>query len=206
MNNELNEQEQVLAAVAQVREQWGGVISAVVAASAGNADAARQLDPFLDDMARQKEWGGLAAALRQILAGERNPLKLFQDLEDVDVLILSDILRALGVDPRLLPALPGEEAADDDDGGDMLSLEEFLQMVVEACQPGAPAELKAQMLQATQGMAFQAGAPPELNALGSVLNRMLTGERNPDLAALPPQLAEVVRAMLKEIKPSILLA
>ena len=87
----------------------------------------------------------------------------------------------------------------DDDDGKMISLEEFLHRVVAACKPDAPARLAEQMHAATRGMATQANLSPELRELGRVLNQILSGERNPDLSALHPQLAEVVRGMLREL-------
>jgi len=44
----------------------------------------------------------------------------------------------------------------------------------------------AQSLQSPQ-------APPEMRALGRVLAAILSGERNPDLSALPPELASKIR-------------
>jgi len=91
------------------------------------------------------------------------------------------------------------QAPHDDDDGKLVSLEDFIQMVTRACKPDAPAGLAEQMRTATRGMATQPNAPPELRELGRVLNQILSGERNPDLSALHPQLAEVVRGMLREL-------
>jgi hypothetical protein len=93
---------------------------------------------------------------------------------------------------------PIEESPHDDDK--MVSLEDFIQLVTRACKPDAPAGLAEQMHGATRGMATQSNLAPELRELGRVLNRILSGERNPDLTALHPQLAEVVRKMLEELK------
>ncbi|MEW5717546.1 MAG: hypothetical protein AB1817_02850 [Chloroflexota bacterium] len=87
----------------------------------------------------------------------------------------------------------------DDDDGKMISLEDFIQLVTRACKPDAPAGLVEQMHAATRGMATQPNLAPELRELGRVLNLILSGERNPDLSALHPQLAEVVRGMLREL-------
>jgi hypothetical protein len=38
--------------------------------------------------------------------------------------------------------------------------------------------------------------PAEVRSLGRVLNEVLAGKRDPDLAAQPPELADKVRAML----------
>lgn len=45
-------------------------------------------------------------------------------------------------------------------------------------------------------MATDPNTPAELRALGHVLNRVLSGDRTPDLSALPPELADEVQAML----------
>ena len=184
--------------VAQIREQWNGVMSAVVAACGGNAEAAAQLNLFLDQMGSKDDWRALMSVLRRILAGERDPDALLANLADTETLIVSDTLRALGVDPRFLPALPGEEPMDDDDGA-MISLQDFLGMVTQACQPGAPAEMKEQLLGATQGMMMQANNPPELRELGRVLTAILAGDRNPNLLALDPQLIGPVRELLNKL-------
>jgi len=41
--------------------------------------------------------------------------------------------------------------------------------------------------------------PPEIRALGHALNQILSGERAPDVSALPPQLADAVRGVLAEL-------
>lgn len=193
--------QEVLKIVAQIREQWSGVISATIAASQGNASAAAQLNPFLDQMAQKQDWQALVGTLRRILAGERDPEALLgETTDDTDILIISDILRGLGVDPRALPALPGEEPTDDDDG-QMLSLQDFLGLVTQACKPDAPEGMKEQLQTATQGMIMQANNPPELKQLGRVLMSILAGNRNPDLLTLDPQLIGPVRQILDDLQP-----
>lgn len=204
-----SEEEQVLTesnqqgqqqAFAQVREQWGGVNQNIVAACEGNAQAAAQLARFFDLMEQKDEWGALIGVLRRIVAGERDPLVLLRGLDDTDTLIAGDALRALGVDiptPNPSPSKTGEGEHDDD--GKMISLEEFLQQVVRACKSDAPPGLTEQMQTATRGMATQPGLQPELRELGRVLNQIVSGERNPDLSALHPQLAERVEQILAEL-------
>jgi hypothetical protein len=184
--------------VAEIRAQWQGVINAMVAASGGNADAAAQLKPFLDQMDQKEDWRPLISTLRRILDGEREPEALLNGLDDTDVLIVTDILRALGVDPRALPVLPGEAPTDDD--GEMLSLRDFLALVTKACKSDAPAGLREQLQNATQGMIIQADNPPELKQLGRVLQAILAGDRSPDLLTLDPQLIAPVRQILDELK------
>lgn len=192
-------------AIAQIREQWSEVIQAVVAASNGDADAAMQLAPFLDKMSQRDDWRALMAVLRRILSGERDPMQLLPGLDYTDALIVGDILRGLGVDVNTPPMVgkgPGEESAsvhEDDDEGDMVTLDEFLAMVVQACRPGAPPALAEQMYNATRGMATQLNASPGIRELGHILNAILVGERAPDLAGLPPEFADKVRGILSAI-------
>lgn len=166
----------------------------MVAACNGNADALAQLAPFLNEMEQKDDWRTLIGVLHRILAGERDPLALLRGLDETDTLVAGDVLRGLGVDVPIA----GQDEADDD--GKMVSLEQFLQQVVRACKPDAPAGLAEQMHTATRGMATQANLSPELRELGRVLNQILSGERNPDSSALHPQLAEAVRKMLSELR------
>ena len=181
-----------LKAIARIRAQWKDVVQAVVAACQGDADADAdaQLPAFLDQMSRKDEWRALADALRRILDGERDPLALFASLDDTDALIAGDVLRALGVDVPLMG---------DEDGGDMVKLDDFLSMVVVACRPDVPEGLAEQLLGATRGMAAQPNAPTGMRELGRALNAILSGERSPDLADLPPDLADKVRGVLAQL-------
>jgi len=181
-------------AIAEIREQWGAVIRATVAAGLGNLDAANSVAPFFDQMEQKAEWRALIGILRRILAGERDALALLRGLDATDTLVAGDILRGLGVD---VPVAGQAESANDD--GKMVSLEQFIQQVVRACKPDAPAGIVEQMLAATRGMALQPNLAPELRELGRVLNQILTGEHDPDLRALHPQLAERVRRVLMEL-------
>ncbi len=72
------------------------------------------------------------------------------------------------------------------------SSDDLLKFVVIACQPNAPPQLVEQM----HGLAQSLQSPealPEMHALGRVLAAILTGERHPDLSALPPELASKIR-------------
>lgn len=187
----LSENQEAAQAIASVREQWGAVVKAIVAACNGNQNAANALAPFFLQMEQKEEWRALIDVLRRILAGERDALELLHGLDETDTLVAGDVLRSLGVDVPI--------AGHDDDDGEMISLEQFLQQVVRACQPDAPAGLAEQMYAATRGMATQPNLQPELRELGRVLNQILSGERNPDLSEMHPQLAEAVEKMLAEL-------
>jgi hypothetical protein len=82
----------------------------------------------------------------------------------------------------------------------MVSLEDFLAMIVTACHPDAPPGLSEQLAEATCGMATQPDAPSGIRELGRVLNEILAGKREFDLSALPPQLADKVRGVLEALK------
>jgi hypothetical protein len=51
--------------------------------------------PLLDQLDDSSDWRNLAAALRRVLAGERNPTVLLSGLDDIDQLILNAVLAAL---------------------------------------------------------------------------------------------------------------
>ena len=183
------------AAIARIRQQWNDVIHVVVAACEGNAQAASALEPFFDEMSQKDDWRNLVAVLRRILAGERDPLALLPGLDDTDVVIAGDVLRGLGVDVPLA----GQEE-EEGDTGDMVKLDDFLAMILQACRPDAPPGLGEQLYNATRGMATQPNAPTGIRELGRALNEILSGERAPDLSALPPQLADKVRGVLDALK------
>jgi hypothetical protein len=146
-------------------------------------------------MSQKDDWRALIAVLRRILAGERDPLALLPGLDDTDVIIAGDVLRGLGVDVPLA----GQEEEEGDDG-DMVKLDDFLNMIIAACRPDAPAGLGEQLWKATRGMATQPNAPAGMRELGRALNEILSGERSPDLSALPPQLADKVQGVLDALR------
>ena len=186
---------QVTEAIARIRDEWGPIIQAMIVTCEGNPPASDQLSQFFERMSQKDDWRKLVAVLRRILAGERDPLALLPGLDDTDVIIAGDVLRGLGID---VPTAGLEE--EEDDGGDMVSLDDFLDMIVVACQPGAPRAMQEQLFNATRGMATQPNAPAGLCELGRVLNAILKGEREPDLSALPLELAEKARGVLEELK------
>jgi len=175
-------------AAAQLRRQWAPVVQAVVAACRGDAAAAAQLEPLLAQFSKQDDWRHLAAALRRILTGERDPAALLPGLDANDTLIASDVLRALGVDLTGFRNLSG------------LSLDDLLGVVALACTPDAPPGLAEQLHAATRTLAADPNAPAEIRALGRALNAVLSGDRAPDLSALPPELADKVWGMLGALK------
>jgi tetratricopeptide (TPR) repeat protein len=187
--------------VAHLREQWAPVIGAVVAACRGNAGAAAQVAPFLDDLAGQADWRALATVLHRILAGERDPQALLPGLDDVDTLIVGDVLRELGVEVSPLPlGEPRERGAahgpEGEGQGQAITLDQLLALVAAAGRPDAPPGLAEQLFGLTRALASSPEASPEVRALGRVLNHVLSGDHDPDLSGLPPELADAVRAIL----------
>jgi len=182
-------------AVARVRQQWAALVQAVVAACRGNQQAATELAPFLEQLSAQDDWRALAGVLGRIIAGERDPHALLPGLDATDTLIASDVLRALGA---LTPGPSPDAGGGEEEGA--VTLDQFLASVVLACTLQAPPGLAEQLYGTTREMATRRDAPPEIRALGRALNAVLSGERDPDLSALPPALAEKVRKVLAQLK------
>ena len=77
-----------------------------------------------------------------------------------------------------------------------MTLDDLLGLVAQATRPGAPPGLGQQLHGLTRQMSLDRDLPGEIRALGGVLHRILSGDREPDLSALPPALAEAVRRIL----------
>ena len=188
------------AAIAKQLQQWQPVIAGVVAACQGSSRAAAELSPFLDRMAGRPDWAQLIPALRRILAGERDEAALTGGLDRIDAAIVRKVLEELvglagGGTTEADDADEGTEGTDGGPGGQQgVTLEQLLGLVARALS--GDHALGAQLFPAVQHMAADPAAPPALRALGRVLQRLLAGDRSPDLSALPPELAAAVRAML----------
>jgi tetratricopeptide (TPR) repeat protein len=178
-------------AIARIREEWGPLIQAVVAACQGDNEAAAEVAPFLHQLAQQDDWRDLVAVLRRILAGERDPNALLAGLDDTDAIIAGNVLQALGVEISASP--PAEEAQG-------MTLDDLLDLVAQACRPDAPAGLAEQLHALTRNISTDASMPDDIRALGRALNAVLSGERAPDLSALPPELADAVRELLAALQ------
>jgi tetratricopeptide (TPR) repeat protein len=77
------------------REPWPALIAAVVAAANGDHTAAAGINPIVDDLAGRDEWAALAAALRHIIAGQRDPHTLQTGLDPTDTAITTAVLTQL---------------------------------------------------------------------------------------------------------------
>ena len=83
----------------QVLEHWRPLIDGVVAAARGEAEAAQAVELELDELAASPDWATLVAALRLVVAGQRDPTELEAGLDDVDRAILAAVLARLGPEP-----------------------------------------------------------------------------------------------------------
>jgi len=214
--SEVSETSEASEAVARLRQQWQPVVQATLTACRGDAEAASELTLFLEQLSVQHDWRDLAAALRSILDGERAPDTLLPGLDTTDALIVTDVLHALGVETNSAPPMgegdrvlqPGPVAPGSPpplgeglgERGEEMTLDDLLTLVALACHPDAPQGLGEQLYGLTHALATQPGAPAGIRALGRVLNRVLSGERDPDLAALPPELAHKLRQMLAALE------
>ena len=92
----------------------------------------------------------------------------------------------------------GEPEAEGEPEGQGLTLPQLLDLVERAAR--GDRELGGQLFDAMRGMANDPGQPPEVRALGKVLVNILVGDRDPNLDALPPELASPVRGMLARLR------
>ena len=76
-------------------DRWEPRLVTLVAAVNGEPDAATAIDEILTHLAGTRDWANLVAALRRILAGERDPDDLLTGLDDTDTAIASTILNQL---------------------------------------------------------------------------------------------------------------
>lgn len=176
--------------IQRIREEWALVVAAMVAACQGNEQAGQELAPFLDNMDQQDDWRNLVGILRRILASERDPEALLTGLDDTDTVTVLDILRGLGVE------LGDSDASEEDSEPEGVTWEQLVDLVGVASQPGAPAGMGEQLFALTHQLSGDFRTPGELLALSRVLNRVLAGDRKPDLAGLPPAMAARVQEML----------
>lgn len=79
-----------------------------------------------------------------------------------------------------------------------ITLEQLLVYVEQAVQ--SDRRLLVQLFREMQQLAHHPSAPPEEQAVGEVLSRVLMGDRSPDLSHLPPDMAGEVQQMLDRIR------
>jgi tetratricopeptide (TPR) repeat protein len=84
-------------------DRWQPNIAAIAAAARGDAHAAAEVEELLTALAGSDDWAALAAALRRVLAGERDHAQLTAGLDPVDTAILAATLDRLAAPPTTPP-------------------------------------------------------------------------------------------------------
>ncbi|WP_007515666.1 MULTISPECIES: hypothetical protein [Pseudofrankia] len=74
---------------------WEPIISAVATAANARQPLPTEVDQVLDELAKANDWANLVAALRRVLAGDRDRDTLAAHLDDVDTAILAAVLDRL---------------------------------------------------------------------------------------------------------------
>ncbi len=195
----------------EIRRQWDLVIQTMIAACQGDALAAEELPPVLEQLSESEDWQQLAEVLGSILAGARNA-SILRGLDAIDRLIAGDILKALDVDIdtaasitlpqsdrlRELSTRPLVESSTQP--GEAMTLDNLFSLVVLARSSEAPAGLAEQLDAATRSLAEDATASEEIRELGSILSQVLAGDHHPDLSSLPLNLQNITRTMLATLR------
>jgi hypothetical protein len=165
----------------------------------GNAAAKSEVEKILSKIAAASEHE-FVAPIRRLLAGESNFEYLRSGLDYQQAYIVRRIFAVLSGEPapneHATPtgeATAEQEKSEDEAQG--ITIDDLLKFVALACQPNAPPQLVEQMHGIAQSLQSPE-APPEMHALGRVLAVILSGERHPDLSALPPELASKIRELL----------
>ncbi len=187
-------------------KEWLPLINAIVAACNGNQEAQEAVAEFLKQNA--EGWPTTVAAIQKILEGERDFEILTGNMQSrTGVLVTQRILQALSDDPE--PPSPASRPPSTVHGqaqrpspqpspkqGEGLTLPQLLELVERAAR--GDQQLGGQLFNAFQGMAK--ADDPAMRALGNALLRVLVGDHNPDLSALPDEVASLIRGMLGRLK------
>ena len=181
--------------LAPILKQFQQVIAAVVAGCQGSEQARAQVAALFDTF-RQGNWQ-IVDAIQRIWAGERDEEALTDKIDYNSRAIVRAILARLTPSPAAAGKPPPQPSPVPT--GEGVTLEQLFGLVAMACSPGAPAGLGEQLFGLTRGLAGDSRLPAEIRSLGRVLNKVLAGVRDPDLSALPPDLAGQVRAMLARL-------
>jgi hypothetical protein len=91
---------------AALLEQWQPVIAVIAAACQPGQTAPPELLRFLDRQAKVPSWGVLVAALRRILAGERDEPALLGGLDPIHTVIVRETLDRLAAPATQAPEAP----------------------------------------------------------------------------------------------------
>jgi endonuclease/exonuclease/phosphatase (EEP) superfamily protein YafD len=174
----LTEEERLAEYRQRLMTRWEPVLSALVAAQAGDADAAEAaavLERVLAVQGEKADWRALADVLRRIAAGERDPA-LAEGLDEVDTAIVGRALGALTgtieVDPDAWAAVTAPEAPEQDAGEQLAA---FAAAVAGAAAGDADARAGVELV------LTEMAADPDWAAVAGRMQRILAGERGPAL-------------------------
>ena len=149
----------------QIRQTHAPLINQVVRACI-NPQEREKLDPMLD-MAREQGWNELVERILQVLQGRRDEA-LLKGLDEEDTVIIQAMLQGLQ-NPETLP--------DPNQSADPTVAAPGLAHMIHAAANGDP-----QALQALSHMAeYMIQVPGDMRQLGGIINRLLKGERDPDV-------------------------
>ncbi len=179
-----------------IMQQWEPVMRAVVAACHGNARAAQELEPYLNDVEKEADWHNLVRSIRRIMQGERG-VDLLVGLDPIDVAIVQRIMQLLNSPSSQFSPSPSEGEGRGED--EAITLEDILNLVVAGAQGDQQAG--GQAYQIAQALQQNRNAPPEVRALGKGLQNVLEGLRGAEaVQGLPPEAAELVRVVLEQLE------
>jgi len=175
----------------QIR-QFQSIIAGVVRAAKGDTAARAEIEQFFPQMEAQ-DWKGVPAVIQRIWAGERDLDALTEDVNFSAALVIRKILEGIAGDPVAAKSLSrSPQPAPQQQQG--FTLDQLLALVARA--RAGDAALAGQLQPMLQMLASSSDAPPEIRALFAALAQVLGGEE-PDVSALPPELAEVVRGLAR---------
>jgi hypothetical protein len=164
---------------------WDPVISAILAARSGDAQAAAALDSELARYHNSPDWAVLANVLARIRDGDTSP-SLLQGLDEIDTAIAARALDALAgnttIPPELWPAIPARPLISD--------------LVAAATGDGAATDRARQTL-------TDLAANPGTEQLAAVLARILGGDHDLTLSAplTDPTEKAIAATILHHIAP-----
>jgi tetratricopeptide (TPR) repeat protein len=172
-------------------QPWQQNLDVIAAACEGHAEAQNAAQQIIAQYRESESWGALVQAFRRILDGERDLESLRGELDRTDFVVVRALLAQLAGEAHPQAAAPEAEGQ-----GEGISLEQLVQLIIQARSPNAPAGLRDQLQGLTQQLANDANAPAEIRALGQALSALLSGAA-PDLTGLPPQLADMLGNIMR---------
>ncbi len=76
-------------------QRFQPLIAAMTASISGDQQARQAVEQRLASLAQSPDWAALAAALRRVLAGDRDEAELLPGLDDIDTAILRGTLSSV---------------------------------------------------------------------------------------------------------------